>query len=59
MPAKGFAKNPKPVWLGITKDMRTASNEMVAAVEGKDTKKIKAAFQKLDATCIACHNKYK
>lgn len=59
VPAKGFAKNPKPLWLGTTKDMRTAANEMVTAVQGNDTKKIKAAFQKLDATCIACHNRYK
>jgi Cytochrome C' len=58
-PAKGFGKTPKPAWLGFTKDMRTAANEMVSAVESKDAKKIKAAFQKLDASCIACHGKYK
>jgi hypothetical protein len=59
VPAKGFSKNPKPTWLGIVKDMRAATNDMVTAVEGKDAKKIKAAFQKLDASCVACHGKYK
>lgn len=59
-PRKGFTKkNPQEDWLRFIANMRTAAAEMASATKGNDMKKIKAAFQNLDASCIACHAKFK
>lgn len=59
-PTKGFAaKNPKKDWDLYLKDMRTATDALVTASKGKDTKGLQGAFLKLDGACNTCHEKFK
>ncbi|MCE9533209.1 MAG: cytochrome c [Planctomycetes bacterium] len=59
-PTGGFsAAKPKKDWVAYNKDMQTAATELAAAANGKDAKKLAAAFTKLDGSCVQCHNKFK
>jgi len=50
---------PKKDWDEFNKDMRTAARGVISAAGKKDPASIKAAFDKLDISCIACHDKFK
>jgi hypothetical protein len=61
-PAKKFtAATPKRDWLAFTKNMRTAADELLAASRAAKPheQKLKAAFLKLDASCVGCHKQFK
>lgn len=63
-PSTGFsAAKPKADWDRYNKDMKTAATEVIAASKGlaaKDgQKKLQTAFDKLDRSCVECHNKFK
>jgi hypothetical protein len=51
-------KTPKD-WTAFNKDMRIAAKDLQTAAAGKDNKKIQTAFDKLDRSCVACHEKMK
>jgi hypothetical protein len=60
VPAAAGKKNPAD-WLKFAKDM---GDEAVAAAElarkpKPDTKAVKAAVKKLEATCVSCHDKFR
>ncbi len=59
VPAVGFnAKNPKANWDGFNADMKKAATELVAAADKKGPA-LQKAFDKLDRSCVACHDKFK
>jgi hypothetical protein len=56
----GFStKKPKKDWEVFNKDMLKAVGELQTAAKSKDNKKIQTAFDKLDRSCTACHEKMK
>lgn len=56
----GFnAAKPKKAWDEFNKDMRTAARGVITAAGQKDPNAIKKAFDTLDLSCIACHDKFK
>jgi cytochrome c556 len=56
----GFnAVKSKKAWDEFNTDMRTAAHGVIAAAGQKDPSAIKKAFDKLDLSCIACHDKFK
>jgi len=59
-PSGGFsAMKPKKDWIQYNTDMVTAAKAIIEGSKGKDVKKLADAFTKLDASCVACHNKFK
>ena len=56
----GFnAAKPKKAWDEFNKDMKTAAQGVIAASGKKDPAALKTAFDKLDRSCVACHDKFK
>jgi Cytochrome C' len=56
----GFnAAKPKKAWDEFNKDMRTAAQGVIAAAGQKNANNLKTAFDKLDRSCVACHEKFK
>ncbi len=56
----GFnASKPKKAWDDYNKDMRAAAKDVIAAAAKKNAADLKDAFNKLDRSCVACHDKFK
>ena len=49
------AVKKKTAWEAFSKDMRTAAAGVKTAAAGNDAKSIQSALDKLDRSCIACH----
>jgi hypothetical protein len=59
-PQGGFgAAKPKKDWDQDAKDMKEASTALIAAAKANNPKKLQDAFNKLDANCVHCHEKFK
>jgi len=55
----GFdAKKTRVAWQGFNKNLNNAAQGLIATAKS-DPKKLPAAFAKLDAACIACHEHFK
>ena len=55
----GGAKKTKPNWLRFNKDMRSAATDLAAAAKANNAAKIKSALDKLDRSCVACHDVFR
>jgi Cytochrome C' len=59
-PSAGFnAAKPKKDWDQDIKDMKGAATALVGAAKANNTKDVQTAFNKLDASCVHCHDKFK
>ncbi len=59
-PQGGFsAAKPKKDWDDYNKKMKDAATDLATAAKGNNPKGLMAAFTKVDASCVACHNKFK
>jgi hypothetical protein len=59
-PAGGFsAAKPKKDWDTYNKETKVAATALGTAAKANNAKDMQAAFLKLDAACVNCHNKFK
>ena len=59
-PSEDFsAAKPKKDWDQDIKDMKDAATALYTAAKGNSVKTLQTAFNKLDATCVHCHDKFK